>query len=325
MPSIALFRDPAALPEAVAHPVVAIGNFDGLHRGHRAVLDRTLAVSRRLGRPGAILTFEPHPRDFFGRGEPVFRLTPLPEKTVIAERLGLDALIILSFDAGMARIEAQAFIEDWLVARLNISAVIIGSDFCFGARRLGNAAMLAREGERLGFAVEILPEIEAGTAGRVSSSAVRKALEAGDVAHATELLGHRWFVTGTVRHGEKRGRELGFPTANLVLDPSCRLRHGIYAVRASVDGRMRDGVASFGRRPTFDNGAPLLEVFVFDFAGDLYGATLNVEFVAWIRAEERFASVEALVARMGEDVAQARRHLAAARGQELSIFEGDTA
>jgi riboflavin kinase/FMN adenylyltransferase len=299
MPRIALLRDPRALPDALAHPVIAIGNFDGLHRGHRAVIDRTLAFAKRLSRPSAILSFEPHPRDFFRKGEPVFRLTPLPEKTVITERLGLDALIVLSFDAAMAKMEAEAFIAEWLVRRLGISAVIVGTDFHFGARRLGTSAMLEREGQRLSFDVEILPEVAAIGAGRVSSSAVRRALEAG---------------------------ELGFPTANLRLDASCRLRHGIYAVRAMIEGNIHEGVASFGRRPTFDNGAPLLEVFVFDFAGDLYGKSLNVEFVSFIRPEAKFDGVEALIAKMHEDVAVAKRDLGEAeRGPDASLFETQAA
>ncbi|MFI5011434.1 MAG: bifunctional riboflavin kinase/FAD synthetase [Hyphomicrobiales bacterium] len=322
MRRIALLRDPQALPAALARPVVAIGNFDGLHRGHRAVIDKTLALARRLERPSAILTFEPHPRDFFRPQAPVFRLTPLAEKGIIADRLGLDGLIVLGFDAGMASLEAKAFIEEWLVGRLAISAVIVGTDFRFGAKRAGTSELLAREGARLSFGVEILPEVASSDARRVSSSAVREALEAGDIALASELLGHRWFVTGEVRHGEKRGRELGFPTANLRLDASCRLRHGIYAVRALIQGRMHDAVASFGRRPTFDNGAPLLEVCVFDFEGDLYGRPLTVEFVGWLRGEEKFASVEALVAQMREDATLAGRCLAkAAKGAGASIFE----
>ena len=326
MPNLAVFRDPRSLPSQLSRPVVAIGNFDGLHRGHRAVIDKTLALARRLGRPGAILTFEPHPRDFFRPDTPVFRLTPLAEKTLIAERLGLDALIVLGFDAETARMEAKSFVEEWLVARLNISAVVIGTDFRFGARRGGTAELLAQEGARHGFEVEILPEVATKEALRVSSSAVRAALEAADIALASELLGHRWFVIGEVRHGEKRGRSLGFPTANLRLDSSCRLRHGIYAVRALADGLAREGVASFGRRPTFDNGAPLLEVFLFDFDGDLYGKPLIVEFVDWLRGEEKFESVEALIAQMRGDVLDAKRALAKiAPGHDMSIFQRQVA
>jgi riboflavin kinase/FMN adenylyltransferase len=321
MSGIAFLQD----PHAVARPVIAIGNFDGLHRGHRAVIDRTLALAHRLGRPSAILTFEPHPRDFFRPGAPVFRLTPLTEKTIIADHLGLDALIALSFDADMARMEASAFIEEWLVKRLEIAAVIVGTDFRFGAKRVGTSQMLASEGARWSFEVEILPEV-AMDGGRVSSSAVRQALESGDIAQANELLGHRWFVAGEVRHGEKRGRELGFPTANLRLDASCRLRHGIYAVRVLVEGRVHEAVASFGRRPTFDNGAPLLEVFIFDFEGNLYGRALTVEFVAWLRGEQKFDSVDALVAQMHQDVSEAKRRLReAAPHADASIFEAQIA
>ena len=325
MPNIAVLRDPSALPQGLSCPVVAIGNFDGLHRGHRAVIDNALALAHRLGRPCAILTFEPHPRDFFRPSAPVFRLTPLAEKTIMAERLGLDAVIALSFDAATAAMEAKAFIEEWLVRRLGIAAVIVGTDFRFGAKRAGTAEMLAQEGERHGFEVEILPEV-ALEGGRVSSSAVRAALETGDIAKASELLGHRWFVCGEVRHGEKRGRELGFPTANLRLDAACRLRHGIYAVRVLIGGEVHQGVASFGRRPTFDNGAPLLEVFIFDYSGDLYGRILTVEFVAWLRGEEKFSSIEALVAQMREDVIDAKRTLSEAAAREgASIFEAQTA
>jgi riboflavin kinase/FMN adenylyltransferase len=326
MPQIAVLHDPQSLPDSLARPVVAIGNFDGLHRGHRAVIGEVMSRARRAGRPGAILTFEPHPRDFFQPRSPVFRLTPLPEKTILAGRLGLDALIVLVFDGAIAAMEASSFIEEWLVRRLHISAAVIGSDFRFGARRAGTAGILAQAGKAHGFEVEILPPITAKDAMRVSSSAIRNALEQGDVATATVLLGHRWFVAGEVRHGEKRGRTLGFPTANLRLDPACRLDHGIYAVRALVEGSIRDGVASFGRRPTFDNGAPLLEIFLLDFDGDLYGRQLRVEFVARLRAEERFASVDALVAQMREDVREARRLLAkAAPDSGISVLEKEVA
>jgi len=326
MPNIAVLRDPHSLPNGLERPVVAVGNFDGLHRGHRAVIDKTLSLARRLDRPSAILTFEPHPRDFFRPQAPVFRLTPLAEKTLIAGELGLAALIVLSFNAETAKMEAADFVEQWLVDRLHISAVIIGTDFRFGARRSGTSEFLAQEGARCGFQVEILPEVATSEALRVSSSAVRSALEAGNISLASELLGHRWFVTGEVLHGEKRGRSLGFPTANLRLDPSCRLRHGIYAVRVLLDGRVHEAVASFGRRPTFDNGAPLLEIFIFDFEGDLYGKSLIVEFVDWLRGEEKFESVEALVSQMRQDAADARRVLANnAKGREASIFERQVA
>ena len=306
-------EDPQVLPPMLRNPVVAIGNFDGVHRGHQAVIARAKALALKLGRPCTVLTFEPHPANYFA-GEPViFRLTTEDAKALALARLGLDGMIVLSFDDAMAACEATTFVEDILLRRLGVAAAVIGYDFHFGRKRLGTPAFLAGEGERLGFAVEVVEKIEAdaeGDLGAVSSTAIRRALEAGDVALAAKLLGHSYFVAGAVIHGQKLGRTLGYPTANIALDPSNRLRHGIYAVRVRGDGLDRGGVASFGRRPTFDNGAPLLEVVLFDFAGDLYGRVLEVDFIDWIRGEEKFDSVDALVARMRIDEAEARAVLA---------------
>ena len=302
-------RDPPAPPPGLAGAVVAIGNFDGLHRGHRGVIARAQALARTLGRPCALLTFEPHPADFFAGESVIFRLTPPQAKAALLARLGLDGMIILSFDAALAGAPAAFFTQDILVRRLGVTGVVAGYDFYFGARRGGSPEFLREEGARLGFAVEIVPRIvkdEEGSLEAVSSTATRAALEQGDVALAARLLGHPYFVEGVVVHGKKLGRRLGFPTANLALDPSNRLRHGIYAVTLEADGVLRPGVANFGRRPTFDNGPPLLEAFVFDFDGDLYGKTVEVAFHAFIRGEEKFDSVEALVARMREDEARAR-------------------
>lgn len=290
-----------------------IGNFDGVHRGHRAVVARGLALARGLGRPCVVLTFEPHPADFFAGRRVVFRLTPAPAKALILERLGLDGMIVLRFDAELARLSAQEFVSEILLRRLGVSGVVAGFDFHFGRSRKGSPALLIEAGAQHGFVVEVVEKVRAdpdGSLEAVHSTAVRAALEAGDVSEASRLLGRAWFVLGEVAHGRKVGRELGFPTANLTLDPSCRLRHGIYAVRVVEAGVCRDGVASYGRRPTFDNGPPLLEVFLFDFDGDLYGRTLEVEFVGWIRGEEKFADAETLIARIGEDVEAARRILA---------------
>jgi len=197
------------------------------------------------------------------------------------------------------------------VDRLAVSGAVVGFNFHFGKGRTGSPAFLAAAGQQHSFAVEVVPVFT--DRGRpVSSGPIREALAAGDVAAAAELLGHPWFVTATVIPGDKRGRALGFPTANLVLDPACRLRHGIYAVRVGIDGRRHDGVASFGRRPMFATPTPLLEVFLFDFADDLYGRSLDVAFIAWIREEMKFADVDALVTRMKQDSAAARAALAAA-------------
>ena len=293
--------------------VVAIGNFDGVHRGHRTVIASALARARALGRPAAALTFDPHPRTFFRPDLPVFRLSTERDKLRLLAATGLDGAVILRFDAALAATSAQDFIARILVGRLRIAGAAIGFDFHFGKDRQGSPAYLAGQGADLGFAVDIVPPLE--DEGRpVSSGAVREALGAGEVAEAAELLGAPWFVSGPVIHGEKRGRDLGFPTANVRLDPSCGLKHGIYAVRVAVEGRLIDGVASFGRRPMFDNGAPLLEVFLFDFSGDLYGKAMDVAFIGWIRGEEKFASIELLQRQIEDDATQAKAVLARAAG-----------
>lgn len=306
-------RDPESAPPGLEGAVVALGNFDGLHRGHRGVIARAQALARKLGKPCAVLTFEPHPADFFARRSVIFRLTPPDAKAAHLARLGLDGMIILTFDKSFSALPAQEFTGEILSRRLEVSAAVAGYDFCFGAQRGGTPQFLRAEGERLGFAVEIVERItqdEEGSLDAVSSTATREALEKGDVTLAARLLGHPYFVEGVVKHGNKLGRSLGFPTANIELDPSNRLRHGIYAVTLEADGVLREGVANFGRRPTFDNGPPLLEVFVFDFDGDLYGKEVEVAFHGFIRGEEKFESAEALVERMRDDAAKARRILA---------------
>ncbi|MBL8589404.1 MAG: bifunctional riboflavin kinase/FAD synthetase [Methylobacteriaceae bacterium] len=312
-PGFVALRDPAVLPPAVARPVVAIGNFDGVHRGHRGLIARAVALAGRLGRPAAALTFEPHPSDHFARKSVIFRLTPAAAKALALSRLGLDAAITLGFDAALAGLPAQDFVDEILVRRLAVSGVVVGDDFHFGKARAGTPAFLVEAGARAGFAVEIVARIAAdedGSLEAVSSTAIRKALEAGDVRRAAHLLGHPWTVVGEVAHGRPRGRTLGFPTANLALDPSTRLRHGIYAVRAEIDGTRRNGVASFGSRPTVDDGPPLLEVFLFDFSGDLYGRRMAVEFVDFLRDEVKFDGLDPLVAQMKRDADDARAILA---------------
>jgi riboflavin kinase/FMN adenylyltransferase len=301
-----------AVPAGLRGGVVAIGNFDGLHRGHADLLRLAVAEARRRGVPTLALTFEPHPRSFFRPEAPVFRLTSLAAKARVAGALGIDALVVARFDRALSEMSAGAFVDRVLIGRLNASEVVVGRDFRFGKGRAGSPATLAEAGADAGFAVTVADVVLAADGLPVSSSAVREALSAGDIARANDLLGHRWFVAGTVVPGDRRGRELGFPTANLGLPPDCRLRHGIYAVRVTVGDRTFDAVASYGRRPTFDNGAPLLEAFLFDFDGDLYGREVVVTFFAWIRAEERFASVADLVAAMNEDAVKARAILAEA-------------
>lgn len=299
-PSIRL----ADVPAALTGGTVAIGNFDGVHRGHQSVLSAALDGPS----PALALTFEPHPRAFFG-GKAIFRLTPEEEKARLVTAFGLAACVVAPFDGALAALTADAFIEEVLVRRLAARHVVVGHDFKFGAKRSGSAETLAEAGRRHGFKVTIVPAYADGDT-VISSSRIRTLLAEGEVAAAGALLGYRYQVRGPVRHGEKRGRTLGYPTANLALAPENELRHGIYAVRAEAAGRWHDGVASFGRRPTFDNGAPLLETFIFDFKGDLYDKPLTVTLVKFQRPELKFDGLDALVAQMDRDSADARAALA---------------
>lgn len=285
--------------------VVAIGNFDGVHRGHRAVIAAARKRARKLGRKAAALTFSPHPRLFLRPQDTLFQLSSERDKLRLLAATGLNGAVIMKFDAALAATSAADFIERILVGRLGIGGAAIGFDFHFGQNRAGSPAYLTEQGARLGFAVDIVPPLE--DEGRpVSSGTVRAALAEGKVVEAAELLGAPWFISGEVIHGEKRGRELGFPTANIRLDPSCGLKHGIYAVRTRVGDIRYDGVASFGVRPMFDGGAPLLEVYLFDFDGDLYGQSIEVAFIGWIRQEQKLPSIEALKRQMADDSARAR-------------------
>ncbi len=297
-------HDPEDVPDRLAGAAVAIGNFDGVHRGHKAVLD----AARAFGRPVIAMTFEPHPRTLFRPDAPVPRLTDEDAKLKLLAREGVDGVAIMTFDRALSGVSADDFLKDIVARRLKASAAVVGYDFHFGKGRAGSPDFLREAGPRHGLEVTVVAPF--GDGAPVSSSTIRSLLGAGEVARANGLLGHRWFVGGEVVHGDKRGRDLGYPTANIVLPPESPLAHGIYAVRAAFDGRIAGGIASFGRRPTFDDGAPRLEVFLFDFTGDLYGKRLEVEFVGRIRGEEKFASLDALIARMDEDSAEARRMLA---------------
>jgi riboflavin kinase/FMN adenylyltransferase len=298
----------AAIPRGA---VVAMGNFDGVHLGHRAVIGAALQMARAQGRPALAVTFEPHPRRFFSPHTPQFRLTDEAAKLRLLAGTGLNGAVVMAFDKTRAGTTAQDFIHHDLIERLGISGIAVGYDFHFGKGRAGSPGLLVNEGPRLGIEVDVQPHIDIDER-PVSSTAIRMALAEGQIGDATAMLGGPWFVAGEVIHGEKRGRDLGYPTANIRLDESCGLRHGIYAVRVGRGAERFDGVASFGRRPTFDNGAPLLEVFLFDFKGDLYGTSLDVAFIAFIREELKFDHVDALVARMDDDSARARAALAAA-------------
>jgi riboflavin kinase/FMN adenylyltransferase len=312
MPSrFLIVRDTTPLAEIPRGAVIALGNFDGVHRGHRAVIHAAMRMAKARGALALAMTFEPHPRDFFSRGTPQFRLTDEVDKLRLLAGTGLDGAVVMTFDQSRAATTAQDFIHHDLIGRLGISGIAVGYDFHFGKGRAGSPTLLKAEAPKLGIDVHVEPHFDVSSQA-VSSTAIREALADGRIADATAMLGYPWFVTGEVVHGEKRGRDLGYPTANMRLDPNCALRHGIYAVRAGRGEQRFEGVASFGRRPTFDNGAPLLETFLFDFKGDLYGSVLDVAFIGFIREEAKFEGIDALIRQMDDDSLKAKAALAAA-------------
>jgi len=306
-----VIRDTTPIAEIPRGAVVAMGNFDGVHLGHRAVISAALNMGRAHGKPAFAVTFEPHPRSFFSPNSPQFRLSEEANKLRLLAGTGLNGAVVMTFDKVRAGTSAQDFIHHDLIQRLGISGIAVGYDFHFGKGRVGSPSLLVSEAPRLGIEVDVQAHVDIEER-PVSSSAIRMALAEGQIDDATAMLGGPWFATGKVIHGEKRGRDLGYPTANIRLDKNCALKHGIYAVRVGLGTERLNGVASYGRRPTFDNGAPLLEVFVFDFKGDLYGAVLDVAFIGFIRDELKFEGIEALIRQMDDDSAKARAMLAAA-------------
>ncbi|MER9406087.1 bifunctional riboflavin kinase/FAD synthetase [Mesorhizobium caraganae] len=305
----------APLPAHLRGGVVAIGNFDGVHRGHQAVLERALAEAGRRGVPALVLTFEPHPRKVFRPDMPLFVLTPPPMKARLLSHLGFAALVEQPFTRAFAGLSAEAFVTDVLERNLGITHAVTGFDFHFGKDRQGGPAFLMTAGERHGFGVTLVDAFRDEGAEVVSSSRIRALLCEGEVAEAAGLLGYRFTVESEVIGGQRLGRTLGFPTANMRLSPEAELKEGIYAVRfRRADGTLYNGVASFGRRPTVDDdGAPLLETFVFDFSGDLYGEICEVSFFGFLRPEVKFDGLDALVAQIKRDEAEARALLAGVR------------
>ncbi|MGE0716179.1 MAG: bifunctional riboflavin kinase/FAD synthetase [Alphaproteobacteria bacterium] len=300
-------------PAARLGAVVALGNFDGVHLGHQAVIAAARRIAEGLGAPAGVLTFEPHPRQLFRPDDPPFRLTPFRIKARAMEALGLDVLYALAFDREFSRHSADAFIADILVAGFGVRHVVAGADFAFGHRRGGDMALLERRGRALGFGVSTAAPVTDGE-GPISSSRIRRLLEEGKPAEAARLLGRPWEVEGRVESGHRRGRTIGFPTANIDLADYLRPATGVYAVEARLDAPDSPtwrGVANFGRRPTVDGSSLWLEVHLFDFAGDLYGRHLRVAFREYLRGERKFDGLAALTAQIAEDAARARALLAA--------------
>lgn len=300
----------SAVPDALRGGIVALGNFDGFHKGHQAVVGRAVGRARAEGRPVLVATFDPHPVRFFRPDTPPFRLTSLNQRERLFAGAGADAMLVFHFGPELAQVTAPDFVTDYLVSRIGAAGVVTGEDFTFGKGRGGNVEVLKLLGQANRLSVDaVAPVAEEGEP--VSSSRVREALEAGDCETAARLLTRPFAIEGVVEHGDKRGRELGYPTANIALGPYLRPRFGVYAVRGRlVGGRLLDGVANLGTRPMFDPPRELLEPWFFDFDGDLYGQTVEVELISFIRDEAAFEDLDALKAGIAADAGEARRRLA---------------
>ena len=299
------------LPDTLKGSSAAIGAFDGVHRGHRAVIEAAAEAARARDLPLSVVTFDPHPRRWFQPDAAPFRLMTTAQIARALEPLGVDRLHILPFDAEMAAMTDQDFATDVLTTGLGIQHAAVGFDFTFGKGRSGSPDLLARYGRDLGFTVSVTPRIDDAGGLKLSSSAVREALHAGDMARAAAILGRPFAIEGEVVHGDKRGRTIGVPTANVRLGDYMRPAYGVYATRTRLaDGRVIDGVANLGIRPMFEIDQPLLEVWLLDFNGDLYGQTIQTELIALLRGEMAFDGLDALKVQIDRDAETARRVLA---------------
>ncbi len=298
----------AAVPPKYCGGIVALGNFDGFHSGHQAVVGRAIALAKAKGVPALVATFDPHPVRYFKPDTPPFRLTSLDQRERLFAGAGADAMIVFPFNAALAALSADEFVAQRLAG---LAGVVTGEDFTFGNRKSGNVTVLAELGARYGFFTEAVGAV--GDGGEViSSSRIRRALTDGDTTTATHLLTRPYTIQGVVQHGAKLGRTIGYPTANLDMGSYLRPRYGIYAVRVQLaDGRMIDGAANLGIRPSFDPPKELLEAYLFDFDEPLYDQMIAVELIAFLRPEAKFDTLEALTAQMDKDCAEARRLLKA--------------
>jgi len=309
-----IIRDPSSCPLECQGATVALGNFDGVHLGHQAILRHTVATAKASGGAAAVMTFEPHPREFFSKTHEKLRLYSFHDKVELLEAAGIEALFVMRFNRQLASVSAQAFVEGLLHKTLSVRHVVTGNNFAFGHNREGNTEFLDKTAATLGMGYTACPPVLDALAQPISSSAIRTALAAGNTHKATALLGGPYAIAGHVQRGEGRGRTLGFPTANLSLDHLFKPRLGIYAVRVALDdGEWHDGVASIGVKPTFGTYKPLLEAHLFAKNGELYGKRLHVQLVEFIRDEQRFDDVEALKRQMENDCRKAKEILHARR------------
>ena len=317
------YRDP---PSQCRGAVIALGNFDGVHRGHQEVLRKAKAIAHDLGAPLAVLVFEPHPRVFFRPDTPPFRLTLLAEKVRQLEIAGVEIAMAFAFDQKMADTSAESFLKDILVGDLGVRHLIVGEDFRFGRNREGDTDLLHRIAEGEGFGVSLVPAFKLDDE-VCSSSRVRDCLREGRPADAAHLLGHWWAIEGPVLQGDQRGRQLGFPTANLSLQDFVEPKYGVYAVKVEVEGATddqpsrHDGVANIGRRPTFDKDDTILEVNIFDFSEDIYGRNIRVSLIEFLRPETKFDGLESLTKQIAMDSERAREVLAAIEAKTAEQFE----
>ena len=299
------------VPQHLRGAVVALGNFDGFHRGHQAVVARARAIAEAERRPLIVATFSPHPSRIFNPDAPFFRLTTLDQRERLFAGAGADAMYVFKFDRALAGVSAEDFISDWLVGRIGAAVTVTGEDFTFGKGRSGSIETLFERGTEHGLRAEAVGPVSLGGE-VVSSSRIRAALQQGDCETATRLLTRPFAIEGVVAHGAKLGRTIGFPTANLELDRYLRPAYGIYAVRTPLpDGRLLDGVANLGIRPTIDPPKELLEPYYFDFSGDLYGQRIEVQLIHYLRPEAKFDGLDALMKAIEADCAEAKRVLAA--------------
>lgn len=304
-----VLRGYSATPSQLKNAAVAIGNFDGVHRGHQAVLAAAQEAGRQAGSPAGVMIFEPHPRQFFQPDVPLFRLTSLPVKLELLEAFGMDFVAVLDFDAALSGLSAEQFVDQVLVGGLAVGNMIAGYDFHFGKARKGTPDLLMEMGAERGFGVSIVEPVGEGS-DHFSSSAIRDLLGQGEMRSAADMLGYWWRLRGPVVRGAGRGFDLGFPTANIGVSGALGLAQGIYAVRVDHGGERLQGAAYYGVRPTFQETEAAIEVFLFDFEGDLYGEDIEVEFIARLRDDKAFAGEAELKAQMKLDCDAARVRLA---------------